>query len=127
MRFSHTTTTLARSSGMLTRLGGPAEPGTRYIGAMKSASLPAVPVDPALRDAVEAALEPGESVGEFIEGAVREHVRAREEARAAFLADALTGQKEARRTGVYHELDDVLRELEGMLDDARRRKTATAK
>jgi len=52
---------------------------------------------------------------------------AREEARAAFLADALTGQKEARRTGVYHELDDVLRELEGMLDDARRRKTATAK
>lgn len=97
------------------------------IGEMKTSSLPAVPVEPALRAELEAALAEGESMDEFIEGAVRERVRQRRELHAAFVARGLASLEEARRTGVYHKAEDVLNELKDMLEDARRRKAAAAR
>jgi len=97
---------------------------TRYIGGMKSASLPAVPVEPALRAELEAALEEGESMDEFIEGAVAERVRRRQAARQAFVMRARQSRDEARRTGVTYPAAVVLGELQRMLDDARARKKA---
>lgn len=111
-----------RSSGVLTWFDRVAEPAPRYIREMKTSSLPAVPVDPALRADVEAALEEGESMDEFIEGAVAERVRRRKEAQAAFIARGVASLEEARRTGVYHKAEDVLRRLEEKLEAAKRRK-----
>jgi hypothetical protein len=97
---------------------------TRYIGEMKTASLPAVPVEPALREELEAALEEGESMDEFIEGAVRERVRRRKEARAAFIARAMASLEEAERTGVYYSLEEVERMLRRKVEEAKKRHAA---
>ena len=110
-----------RSAGVLTWFDRVAEPAARYIREMKTSSLPAVPVDPALRADVEAALEEGESMDEFIEGAVAERVRLRKEARAAFIARAEASLDESKRTGVVFTLDEVERELRLEMDVANRR------
>jgi hypothetical protein len=115
------------SASRLRRRDDPPLAATRYIGEMKTASLPAVPVEPALRAELEAALEEGESMDAFIEAAVREHVKLRREAQAAFIARGRASLEEARRTGVYHKAEDVLKELKDKLDDARRRKAAAAR
>ena len=116
-----------RSAGVLTWFDRVAEPAPRYIREMKTSSLPAVPVDPALRADVDAALEEGETLDEFIEGAVVERVRRRKEAQAAFIARGEASLEEARRTGIYHSTEDVLKELKDKLEDARRRKAAAAR
>ena len=113
-----------RSAGVLTWFDRVADAATRYIREMKTASLPAVPVDPALRADVEAALEEGETLDEFIEEAVAERVRRRREARAAFIARGKASLEEVRRTGVFIPAEQVLRELEAKLEDAKRRKVA---
>jgi hypothetical protein len=102
-------------------------PATRYIGGMKSASLPAVPVEPALRAELEAALEEGESMDEFIEGAVAERVRRRQAARAEFLARGRASLEEARRTGTFIPAEEVLRGLEDKLEAAKRRMASRVK
>jgi hypothetical protein len=91
---------------------------------MKSASLPAVPVEPALRADLEAVLEEGESMDEFIEGAVAERVRRRKAARAAWLESARRSAEEAERTGITYPASVVLAELQQKLEDARARKNA---
>ncbi len=88
---------------------------------MKTATLPTVPVEPALRAELEASLEEGESVGEFIEEAVAERLQRRKEARAAFLERGLESLAEAERTGVYIPAEQVLKHLEDKLEGARRR------
>jgi hypothetical protein len=124
---AHATTGNSRVAAAPTRIDRVFEERARYIGGMKTSSLPAVPVEPALRAELEAALEEGESMDEFIEEAVRERVRLRREAQAAFIARGRASLEEARRTGVYHKAEDVLNELKDMLEDARRRKAAAAR
>jgi len=94
---------------------------------MKSASLPAVPVEPSLHAELEAALEEGESMAEFIEGAVAEQVRRRQHARAEFLAKGRASLEEARRTGVFVSNEEVLRRLEDKLEAAERLRAARLK
>ena len=113
-----------RSAGVLTWFDPVAEPRTRYIGEMKTSSLPAVSVEPALRADVEAVLEEGESMDEFIEDAVAERVLRRKAAQAAFIARASTSLEESKRTGVVFPLDEVERELRREMDDAHRRLAA---
>lgn len=93
---------------------------------MKSATLPSLRVEPALRDAAESVLQEGETLSSFVETAVREQVEIRLQ-REAFIARGIHSRDNARKTGVYHEAAEVVDELRGMFDKAtksRRRRTA---
>lgn len=93
---------------------------------MKSATLPSLRVEPALRDAAESLLKEGETLSSFVETAVREQVELRRQ-REAFIARGIISRDNARRTGVYHDAAEIVDELRGMLDKAtksRRRRTA---
>jgi hypothetical protein len=87
---------------------------------MKSASLPSLRVDPALRDAAESVLTQGETLSGFIETAVRETIE-RRRARAEFAARGLMSRDEAQRSGVYFPAAQVHAELQQMLERARDR------
>jgi hypothetical protein len=93
---------------------------------MKTATLPSLRVEPALRDAAESLLKEGETLSSFDETAVREQEALRRQ-REAFIARGILSRDHARRTGVYHDAADVVGELRGMLGEARvnarRRKT----
>lgn len=93
---------------------------------MKTATLPSLRVEPALRDAAESVLQEGETLSSFVETAVREQVALRRQ-REAFIARGILSRDNARRTGVYQDAADVVGELRGMLGEARanarRRKT----
>jgi hypothetical protein len=82
---------------------------------MKSASIPPLRVDPALRAAAESVLREGESLSAFVESSLRAQIEHRR-TRAEFIARGLAAREDARKTGVYHSADDVLgmlkRELE---------------
>ena len=98
---------------------------------MKSATLPSLRVEPALRDAAESLLKDGETLSSFVETAVREQVALRRQ-REAFIARGILSRDHARTTGAYHDAADVIDELRDMLGEAkaptgtknRRRKTA---
>ena len=94
---------------------------------MKSATLPSLRVEPALRDAAESLLKEGETLSSFVETAVREQVALRRQ-RETFIARGILSRDQARKTGVYHDADEVIGELRDMLGEARsrakRRKTA---
>lgn len=88
---------------------------------MKTASMPSLRVDPALREAAESVLHEGESLSSFMEQSLRDEVTRRQLQRE-FLARGLASREEARRTGEYFEADTVHAELRGMLAKARKAK-----
>lgn len=96
---------------------------------MKTATLPPLRVEPALRDAAESVLKEGETLSSFVETAVREQVALRRQ-REAFIARGILSRDDAQRTGVYHDAAAVIGELRGMLGEAKakakpgRRRTA---
>lgn len=77
---------------------------------MKNASLPPLRVTEELRASAEALLREGESLSAFVEESVRLNVE-RRRVQADFIARGLASAERARRTGVYHEVEDVLQEL----------------
>ena len=85
---------------------------------MKTATLPSLRVEPALREAAEAVLQEGETLSAFVEASVRAQVELRKQ-REAFLARGIASLDKARKTGIYHDADVVLAELRGMLDEAK--------
>lgn len=85
---------------------------------MKAATLPALRVDPELRESVERILREGETLSSFIEDAVRGSVR-RRQLDEAFLARGLKARENARETSEYFPADDVLDELAQMLAEAK--------
>lgn len=87
---------------------------------MKTATLPSLRVEPALREAAEGVLQEGETLSSLIETAVRETVE-RRRTRAEFIARGLASRDEARRTGVYFSAPSVHAELRTMLATARKR------
>jgi len=84
---------------------------------MKTANIPSLRVDPALRLAVESVLEAGETLSAFMEQSLRAQIE-RRRTRQAFLARGLASRDEAAATGEYYAADEVLRELDTMLLDA---------
>ena len=84
---------------------------------MKSATIPSLRVDPALRRAAENVLKDGESLSGFMEQALRSSI-ARRQTQQAFLARGLASREDAQHTGEYVPADDVLRELDAMLGHA---------
>ena len=84
---------------------------------MKTASMPPLRVDPALRSAAESVLHEGESLSSFMEQSLRAHIQHRQ-TQQAFHARGLAARDDAARTGEYFAAEDVLRELDDMLSAA---------
>ena len=82
----------------------------RYTHRMKTAILPSVRVDPALRASVEALLEAGETLSGFVENSVRQTVTRRQN-QAEFIARGLTSLENARHTGAYVDSAVVVKRL----------------
>lgn len=85
---------------------------------MKTAILPSVRVEPALRESVESLLEAGETLSGFVENAVRQTVLRRQN-QAEFVARGLMSLENARRTGEYVDAGDVVEKLAQKLGAAR--------
>ena len=81
---------------------------------MKTATFPAVRVNPELRQAAEEMLQEGETLSSFVEQSIRENVE-RRQFQQAFIARGLRAQDEARETGRYVSSDAVIERLESML------------
>ena len=90
-----------------------------YIADMKTATIPAVRVEPELRDEVESLLGEGETVSQFVEASVRASVQ-RRRVQAEFVARGLRSGQEAHRTGDYVEAEVVVSALQRKLDAARK-------
>ncbi len=84
---------------------------------MKSASIPSLRVEPALRQAAEGVLRDGETLSSFVEQSVRDQV-ARRQMQREFIARGLASREDARRTGLYFGADAVHAQLQDMLAKA---------
>ena len=87
---------------------------------MKTATIPSLRVDPALRQAAEEVLQEGESLSGFVEASLRAQIELRKN-QQAFIARGLASRDSARRTGVYHDAADVVKELKHSLAQAKAR------
>ncbi|KVD53728.1 YlcI/YnfO family protein [Burkholderia ubonensis] len=85
---------------------------------MKTATMPALRVDPELRDAAESVLDENETLSAFMESALRDGI-ARRRFQREFIARGLVSRDEARRTGEYFDAADVHAELDGLLAASR--------
>lgn len=81
---------------------------------MKTAQLPPVRVEPSVREEIESVLREGESLSEFVETAAVEAAR-RRKAQEEFLARGRASLAEARRTGEFYAVDEVLDGMRGRL------------
>lgn len=88
---------------------------------MKTATLPPLRVEPGLREAAESVLQEGESLSGLMEKSLRDEVNRRRN-QAEFIARGLAAREEAKRTGVYYTVDEVMGSLRQMLDEAKARK-----
>jgi Arc/MetJ-type ribon-helix-helix transcriptional regulator len=77
---------------------------------MKTATIPPLRVEPALRAEIERLLAPGENLSAFVEQALREGVERRATERA-FAEKALAARESSRQSGTYHSASSVLRAL----------------
>lgn len=85
---------------------------------MKTATMPALRVDPALREAAESVLREDESLSAFMEVALREGV-ARRRLHREFMSRGLASRELAQRDSEYFDADEVHDELAQMLRTAR--------
>lgn len=95
-----------------------------YNQRMKTATIPAVRVDPELRAEVESLLGEGETVSQFVETSVRAAVE-RRRAQAEFIARGLRSRNDARRTGAFVDADVAVDSLQRKLDAARKQARKT--
>lgn len=82
---------------------------------MKTAQLPPIRVEPAVREEIEDALHDGESLSQFVEASALQAAR-RRKADQAFLARGRASLAEARKTGEFYPLSEVLDELRARID-----------
>ncbi|MFM0008145.1 prevent-host-death protein [Paraburkholderia dipogonis] len=85
---------------------------------MKTATIPALRVEPELRQAAEEVLNENESLSSFMEASLRESI-AKRRLQREFVARGLAARDEARRTGEYFDAEDVHAELARLLQAAR--------
>lgn len=97
---------------------------------MKTAQLPPVRVEPAVRQEIEGALREGETLSEFVEAAALQAAR-RRKAQEEFLARGRASLAEAKRTGEFYPAEEVLDRMRARLgkrmDEHRRRQKAPAR
>jgi hypothetical protein len=95
---------------------------------MKSAQLPPVRVEPSVRMEIESVLREGESLSQFVEAAAIQAARQRK-AQEEFLARGRASLAEAKRTGEFYPVDEVLDGMRGRLQSrmqALRKRKGTA-
>lgn len=85
---------------------------------MKTATLPSLRVEPALRTQAEQVLRAGESLSAFVEAAVRASVHQRL-AQDEFVARGLASLASAGDRNDYVSADECMRRLRGKLERAR--------
>ena len=86
---------------------------------MKTAVIPRIRVAPELCAELEAVLEPGETVTEFVEAVVREAIAFRR-VQAEFHGRAQAASEKYHRTGVSVHLESHLLKLQTKLDTKRK-------
>ena len=82
---------------------------------MKTAQLPPVRVEPAVREEVESVLHEGESLSQFVEAATVQAAR-RRKAQQEFLARGRTSLAKARTADEFYPLHGVLDQMRARLD-----------
>lgn len=87
---------------------------------MKTATMPALRVQPELRQAAEEILRPGETLSAFVEDSLRRNVEFRR-TQQEFIARGLASRDAAKKTGVYISSDEVLLELDVILAKAKKK------
>jgi predicted transcriptional regulator len=87
---------------------------------MKTATMPALRVQPELRQAAEDILRPGETLSAFVEDSLRRNVAFRR-TQQEFIARGLASREEARKSGVYFSADEVLAELDSIITDTKKK------
>jgi len=85
---------------------------------MKTATFPSLRVEPELREAAEGVLQEGETLSGFVEQSIRTNIE-RRQVQAEFIARGLASRDEARRTGEYFSVEEVMRGLDERLEKAR--------
>lgn len=82
----------------------------RYTGRMKTALLPSIRVEAALRRQAERLLAPGQTLSSFLEELLREGIGART-SQAEFLDRSLAAEAEANATGTWVTADELRAQL----------------
>lgn len=93
---------------------------------MKSATLPPLRVDSALRKAAEVLLREGESLSGFVLESVQRNIE-RRCAQREFIARGLLARDEARASGEYVSAEAMLARLDAILAAARDEPAANAR
>jgi len=84
---------------------------------MKSATIPALRVEPKFRQAIEQSLNSDETLSSFTEQALREQIK-RRKIQDEFIARGLASRNKARQSGEYYSAENVLAGLDSMLAKA---------
>lgn len=87
---------------------------------MKTATMPALRVQPELRQAAEEILRPGETLSAFVEDSLRRNVAFRR-TQQEFIARGLASRDEAKKTGMYFSSEEVLAELDTIIASAKKK------
>lgn len=111
------------SHGQLNRLELVGASHVHYIARMKTSTLPAVRVEPALRSDAEAVLDEGESLSDFVAACVRDGVTWRR-TQDAFLARARDAVERSARENNGITPQELLRRMDDRLDAAHQRLAA---
>ena len=84
---------------------------------MKTATMPALRVQPELRQAAEDSLRPGETLSAFVEDSLRRNVEFRR-TQQEFIARGLASRDAAKKSGEYVSASKVLGKLSAKLRKA---------
>lgn len=84
---------------------------------MKTATIPALRVEPKLREAAESVLANNESLSSFVEESLRNNIERRLH-QQSFIARGIASRDEAKANQEYYSGDSVLAELADMLKNA---------
>ena len=93
---------------------------SHYSAPMKSAVIPQIRVEPALRADLDAVLLPGETLTDFVEATVRNAIAFRR-IQTAFHARAQEASADYHRAGQSVPVEDVLQRLQAKLDTKRKK------
>jgi predicted transcriptional regulator len=85
---------------------------------MKTATIPALRVEPKLREAAQSVLLNGETLSSFVEETLRSNIERRIH-QQAFIDRGIASAQEAKVTHEYYSAESVLAELDEMLNKAR--------
>ncbi len=87
---------------------------------MKTATIPALRVEPEFRDEIKSLLNKGESLSSFMASSLKQAVHFRK-SRTDFIKKGLLAEKQAQQTDEYFNNEEVMEQLESMIEKAERK------